>query len=73
MPFPVSSALAGHMITRWRVNVIANSIRPQVSSETRICAIESWNPNAVWPSTCSETITNARCSRGSRTVGSRTG
>jgi hypothetical protein len=70
---PVRRALAGHMITWWRLNVIANSIRPQVSSETRICAIESWNPNAVCPSTCRETITNARWRRGSLTVGSRTG
>ena len=72
-PLPVRSALAGHMITRCRRNVIANSITAHVSSETRIWAIESWKPNAVWPRTCSEMITAARCSRGSRTVGSRTG
>ena len=72
-PLPVRSALAGHMITRWRRNVIANSITAQVTSETRIWAIESWKSNAVWPRTCSEMITAARCSRGSRTVGNRTG
>ena len=44
-----------------------------VSRATRIWAIESWKPNATCPSTCSETITAARCSRGSRNVGSRTG
>ncbi len=65
-PFPVRSALAGHMITCWRRNAIANSSTAHVSSETRIWAIESWNSNATWPSTCSETITAARCSRGSR-------
>ena len=72
-PLPVRSALAGHMITRWRRNVIANSITAQVTSETRIWAIESWKSNAVWPRTCSEMITAARWRRGSRTVGSRTG
>ena len=72
-PLPVRSALAGHMITCCRRNVIANSITAQVTSETRICAIESWKSNAVWPRTCSEMITAARCSRGSRTVGNRTG
>ena len=72
-PLPVRSALAGHMITRWLVNVIANSITAHVSSETRIWAIESWNSKAVWPRTCSEMITVARCNRGSRTVGSRMG
>ncbi len=54
---PVRSALAGHMSTCWRRNAIATSSTAQVTSETRICAIESWKSNAVWPSTCSVTIT----------------
>ena len=72
-PLPVSSALAGHMITCWRRKVIANSRTPAVTSETRIWAIDRRKSKATWPSTCSETITAARCSRGSRSVGSRTG
>ena len=57
-PFPVRSALAGHISTRCRRKAIATSSTPHVrSAATRICAIESWNPNAVCPSTWSETIT----------------
>ena len=40
-PFPVRSALAGHMSTRWVRNVIATSRIPATASETRICAIDS--------------------------------
>ena len=72
-PFPVRRALAGHMSTRWLRNAIATSRIPATASETRICAIDSWKSNATCPSTCSETITAARCRRGSRSVGSRTG
>ena len=72
-PFPVSSALAGQRITCWRRNAIPISSTAQVSSETRICAIESRKSNATCPSTCNEMITAARCSRGSRMLGSRTG
>ena len=72
-PFPVRSALAGHMSTRWLLNVITNSRTAAVTSDTRIWAIESWNPKAVCPRTWSVTITAARWRRGSRTVGSRTG
>ena len=72
-PFPVSSALAGHMSTRCVRNVIPISSTAQVSTETRIWAIERLKPNEVCPRTCSEMITAARCSRGSRTVGNSTG
>ncbi len=72
-PFPVRSALAGQRITCWRRKAIPISSTAQVSSETRICAIESRKSNATCPSTCSETITAARCRRGSRSDGSRTG
>jgi hypothetical protein len=72
-PLPVRSALAGHMITRRRQNAIADSSTAHVPSDSRICAIESRKSNATCPSTCSDTITEARCSRGSRSVGSRTG
>ena len=72
-PLPVRSALAGHMITCWRKNVIATSSTAQVPSATRIWAIERWKSNATWPRTCSEMITAARCSRGSRIDGSSTG
>ncbi len=72
-PFPVRSALAGHMITRWRRNAMPTSSTAHVTSATRICAIESRNSNATWPRTCSETITTARCRRGSRHDGSNTG
>ena len=73
MPFPVRSALAGHISTRCRRKAIATSSTAQVTSETRICAIESWKSKTVCPSTCSVTITAARCRRGSRSVGSSTG
>ncbi len=72
-PFPVRSALAGHMITCWRKKVIPTSSTAQVPIETRICAIERRKSNATCPRICSETITAARCRRGSRIVGSRTG
>ena len=72
-PLPVSIALAGHMITCWRRKVIATSSTAHVSSETRICAIESRKSNATCPRTCSEMITPARCRRGSRRLGSSTG
>ena len=42
-------------------------------SEIRICAIDSLKSNAVCPSTWSEMITAARCSRGSLSFGSSTG
>ena len=72
-PFPVRSALAGHMSTCCRRRAIPTSSTAHVSRETRICAIESRNSNATCPSTCSETITAARWSRGSRHDGSSTG
>ena len=72
-PFPVRSALAGHMSTCWRRNAIATSRIAEVSTATRIWAIERLKSNATCPSTCSDVITAARCRRGSRSVGSRTG
>ena len=72
-PLPVRSALAGHMITFWRRNAIPTSSTAAVRSDTRIWAIESRNSNATCPSTCSEMITAARCSRGSLSFGSRIG
>ena len=72
-PFPVSRALAGHMITRWRQKAIATSRTAHVARETRIWAIDSVKSNAVWPSTWSVMITAARWSRGSRNVGRSTG
>src|SRR6478735_3673077 len=72
-PLPVSSALAGHAITRRSQKVRPNSISPAVPSETRICAIESSKPRNSWPRTCSDEIVPARCRRGSRMVGSNTG
>ena len=72
-PLPVSSALAGHMITRCRQKAMPTSSTAQVPSEIRIWAIETRKSNAACPSTCSEMITAARCSRGSRSVGRRTG
>ncbi len=59
-PLPVRSALAGHMSTCWRRKAMPTSSTAQVSSETRICAIERRNSNATCPSTCSETMTAAR-------------
>jgi hypothetical protein len=72
-PLPVRSALAGHMITCWRKKAMPTSSTAHVPSATRIWAIDRLNPNAVWPRTCSVTITAARWRRGSRTVGNRTG
>ena len=72
-PFPVSIALAGHIRTCWRWKVIANSRMKQVPIATRICAIDRRKSNATWPSTCSEMITAARCSRGSVSFGRMTG
>ena len=72
-PFPVSMALAGHMITCCRRNTIATSSTAQVRSETRICAIDNLKSNATCPRTWSEMMTPARCRRGSRREGSSTG
>ena len=72
-PFPVISALAGHMIRCWRKNAIPVSITAHVASEMRICAIETLKSKAIWPSAWSERITAARWSRGSLIVGRRTG
>ena len=72
-PFPVSIALAGQRITRWLRNAIATSSSAQVPSESRIWAIETskWKPTC--PITWSDVIVAARCSRGSRSFGRRTG
>src|SRR5579862_2026790 len=72
-PLPVSIALAGQRMTRWLQNAIATSSSAHVASDRRICAIETskWKP--IWPMTCSEVIVAARCSRGSRSFGRRTG
>ena len=59
-PLPVSRALAGQRITCWRRKAIPISSTAQVSSETRIWAIERRKSNATCPSTCSEMITAAR-------------
>ncbi len=59
-PFPVSSALAGHMSTCCVRNVIAISSTAHVSTETRIWAIERLKLNDVCPRTWSEMITAAR-------------
>ena len=72
-PLPVSSALAGQTIARRRQNVIATSSRPQVRIDTRICAIESSKPRLTWPRICTDTRTEATCSRGSRRLGGTTG
>ncbi len=50
-PFPVRRALAGHMITCWRLKAIPTSSTAHVRSDTRICAIERRKSNATWPST----------------------
>jgi hypothetical protein len=72
-PFPVRSALAGHISTRWRRSAIPTSSTAHVARESRIWAIESRKWNATCPSTCSEVITEARWSRGSLSFGSSTG
>ena len=72
-PFPVKSALAGHMSTLWLRNVIATSRTAAVRSETRIWAIDRSKPNDVCPRTWSVMMTAARCRRGSRAVGSKIG
>ena len=72
-PLPVRSALAGHSSTCCRRAAIATSSTAHVASEMRICAIERLKSNATCPRTCSETITAARCSRGSLTFGRTTG
>ena len=72
-PFPVRRALAGHMTTCCRTNAIPTSSTAHVPSAIRICAIDRSKSNAVWPRTCSEMITAARCSRGSLNLGRSTG
>ena len=72
-PFPVRSALAGHISTRWLLKAIATSRIPATASEMRIWAIESWKSNATCPRTWSVMMMEARCSLGSRSVGSSTG
>ena len=72
-PFPVISALAGHISTCCRRKAIPTSSTAQTRSEIRIWAIETRNSNATCPRTWSVMITAARCSRASRRVGSRTG
>ena len=72
-PLPVSIALAGHITIRCCRKVITTSRTAHVRIEIRICAIDSWKSKATWPRTCSDTITPARCNRGSRRLGSSTG
>ena len=72
-PLPVSSALAGQRITCCFRKAIPTSITAQVNSATRICAIDSLKSKATCPRIWSEMITAARCSRGSRSLGSRIG
>ena len=72
-PLPVSIALAGQRITCCRRNAMPTSSTAQVRSAMRICARETRKWNSSWPSTCSDVITAARCSRGSLSFGSRTG
>ena len=50
-PFPVRSALAGHMITRCRQRAMPDSSTAQVRSATMIWVIESRKSNATCPST----------------------
>ena len=72
-PLPVSIALAGHSRTCCLRMAIPTSSTAQVRIAIRIWAIETrkWKP--TWPITCSEMIVAARCSRGSRILGSRIG
>ena len=72
-PLPVSIALAGHMITRWLRKAIATSSTAHVPRASRICAIESWKWKPTCPITWSDVIVAARCRRGSRSFGRRTG
>jgi hypothetical protein len=72
-PLPVRRALAGHRITFWRKKAMPISSTAHVPIAIRIWAIDRLNPNAVCPRTCSVMITAARCRRGSRNLGSRTG
>ncbi len=72
-PLPVSSALAGHINTCCLCTVMATSSTAQVTSATRICAIDSWKWKPIWPITCNEMIVAARWSRGSLSFGRTTG
>ena len=72
-PLPVRSALAGHISTCCLCTVMATSSTAQVTSATRICAIDSWKWKPTWPITCSEVIVDARWSRGSLSFGRTTG
>ena len=69
-PFPVSSALAGHISTCCLRAVIAISSTAQVR-ERRAGSARSRRGSGTptCPSTCSEMITAARCSRGSLSFG----
>ena len=69
MPFAVSSALAGHMITLRLPNSNAMSSSAHVTRVRRICAIETRKSSTVCPRICSDQMTTARCIRESRQLG----
>ncbi len=70
---PVSMALAGQAIT-WRLHAtMPTSSTAAVPIDSRIWAIDTSNPRTTWPSTWTDTTTDATCMRGSRGDGSSTG
>ena len=71
--FPVSSPLAGHMMTLSLKNPTPNSISAPVARQIRIWATESRKFRTVCPRTWRVKRTAATWSLGSRMLGSRTG
>ena len=65
----VCIALAGQASIWVRRAVTDTSITAQVSTVTRIWAIDTWKPSQVIPSTKMEMMTAARWIRGSRMLG----
>jgi hypothetical protein len=62
---PVSKALAGHAMTRWRRIVMYTSSTAHVRTEIRICAIDTSKPKLTCPKTWTVMMIAATCSRGS--------
>ena len=70
-PLPVSSALAGHMSTCcWRNAIADLEHRARDERDRGSARSRAGSGTPTWPSTCSEVIIAARCSRGSRSFGS---
>ena len=70
---PVCMALAGQTIIEVLRNVRVSSMTAQVSTVTRIWAIDTWKPSLAMPMTRIVMMTDDRWIRGSRMLGGTSG